>query len=115
MNEHLISQFHEPPKSKLAWWAMGLGLSTMFIFPGLSIFAAFLRPLLEQTFLRSFAGAGFVVGMLALALSIAALVTGIQALRIGERSWAVWLGFVPAVLAGLFWILLIIGEFLFPH
>lgn len=94
---------------------MGLGLSTLLIFPGLGIFTSLVRPLLENTLLRDFAGLGFSVGVFSLLLSTVALVLGVWALRIGERSWAVWLGFVTALLVGFFWIFMILGEFLFPH
>jgi hypothetical protein len=44
-----------------------------------------------------------------------ALLTGIRALRGGERSWLVVLGFALAVIVGGFWILFALGEVLVPH
>ncbi len=29
MNKEILSKFNEKPKTKLAWWGMGLGLSTL--------------------------------------------------------------------------------------
>ena len=58
---------------------------------------------------------GMVGVVLELALTVAALLTGIRALRGGERSWLVVLGFALAVIVGGFWILFALGEVLVPH
>jgi hypothetical protein len=50
-----------------------------------------------------------------LLLAIAALVVSIIAFKKGERSWVLWLGFIPAILGCVFYVLWIVGEFLFPH
>jgi len=101
---------------KLARWTMVLGLAAIFVsFIALCIFNSALRPMINEAFNNMNAGGtvGFVVGILALALSISALVTGFRAFKKHERSWALWLGFVPAVLIFLFWFLGFISEFLF--
>jgi hypothetical protein len=58
---------------------------------------------------------GFGLVVVALTVPVCALVAGILALRKGERSWVLWVGFVPAILACAFWAFMIVGEFLFPH
>jgi hypothetical protein len=116
MSNEIISHFRERPKTRIAWWAMGLGLATFFIPPFLGIFAAFIRPLIDQA-------AGETTGMImgfggaicSLALSAAALATAIRAYRKGERSWVLWVGFIPAILIGTFWVFMVVGELLFPH
>jgi uncharacterized membrane protein YhaH (DUF805 family) len=111
-----ISKFKEKPKTKMAWWAMGLGLSSILIFPFLGIFAAVIRPIIDKA---SSENVGAVVGFnfmfVVLILLVSALVTGVRSLQDGERSWVLWVGFVPAILVGVFWVFMIIGEFIFPH
>ena len=95
---------------------MGLGLATLFVPPFLGIFAAFIRPLIDQAAGET---TGIVMGfggaILSLALSAAALATAIRAYRKGERSWVLWVGFAPALLIGFFWVFMVVGELLFPH
>lgn len=116
MKKEVISKFREKPRTKTAWWAMGLGLSTFLIGPMLGIFVAVLRPIIDRASSENTGAAiGFNAGLFALILSIVALVVCIRAYKKGERSWILWVGFVPAILTGAFWIFMIIGEFLFPH
>jgi len=116
MKNEVISKFKEKPKTKTAWRAMWLGLSTIFIFPILGLFAAVLRPLIDKAIgEKTGAALGFNVGIFSLILSVFALVTCIRAFKKGERSWVLWVGFVPAIIMGAFWVFMIIGEFLFPH
>ncbi|MDD2807316.1 MAG: hypothetical protein PHW95_02225 [Patescibacteria group bacterium] len=113
---NIVSKFNETPKTKTAWQAMWLGVSTLLIFPALGIFAAIIRPIIDNISNETTgATMGFITGLLALIISVAALITAIRAYRLGERSWVLWIGFVPAILVGLFWIFMIVGEFLFPH
>jgi hypothetical protein len=95
---------------------MGLGLSSILIFSFLGIFAAVIRPIIDKA---SSEIVGAVVGfgsmIVALILLVSALVIGILALKKGERSWVLWVGFVPAILVGVFLVFMIIGEFIFPH
>jgi uncharacterized membrane protein len=122
MKKEVISKFKEKPRTKTAWWAMGLGLSTILIPPLLGIFAAVIRPIIDKASMVGRASSenvgatvGFGVGVFSLILSVSALVAGIIALKKGERSWALWVGFIPAILVGAFWIFMVVGEFVFPH
>ncbi|MBM3253914.1 MAG: hypothetical protein FJZ16_06665 [Candidatus Omnitrophica bacterium] len=121
MKKIIISKFREKPKTKTAWRAMWLGFSVLLIPPFLGVFAAVIRPIIDKESMEGRegfdlgAGMGFGAGLVALILTFFALKTCIQAYRQGERSWALWVGFVPAILVGAFWIFMIIGEFLFPH
>ena len=116
MEKEIISRFKEKPKTKTTWRAMYLGLSVLLIPPFLGIFAAVIRPMIDKASSENIGVAiGFGAGVFALALSISALVDGILAFKRGERSWVLWVGFVPAILIGVFWIFMVIGEFLFPH
>ena len=116
MKQEIISTFKEKPKTKTAWWAMGLGLATILTGPLLSIFVAVFRPMLDKASSENVGVAfGFNLGLASLILSICALVTGARAFRKGERSWILWVGFIPAIISGAFWIFMIIGEFVFPH
>jgi hypothetical protein len=116
MENKPVDTFKEKPKMKSAWWTMGLGLAAIFGSSiALCIFNSAIRPMIDEAFNNKNAGGtvGFVVGILALALSISALVTGFCAFKKDERSWVLWLGFVPAVLVFVFWVFIFIGEFLF--
>lgn len=116
MKNAVISKFREKPKTRTAWWAMGLGLATIFGGPVLGVFAAVLRPIIDRAAGENVGVAiGFAVAAVTLILPVAALVTGIRAFRKGERSWVLWVGFVPAMLAGAFWVFMFVGEFLFTH
>jgi hypothetical protein len=104
------------PKTKLGKWAMYLGLPMFLIPPFLGIFASIIRPIIDRASSEKIGSAiGFGVGIAVFALSISALIVGIRAFKQGERALGFWIGFIPAILAGAFWIFMIIGEFLFPH
>jgi uncharacterized membrane protein YhaH (DUF805 family) len=115
MKKEAISKFKEKPKTKMVWWAMGLGLSSILIFPFLGVFTAVIRPIIDKA---SSEIVGAVVGfgsmIVALILLVSALVIGVRALKKGERSWVLWVGFVPAILVGVFLLFMTIGEFIFP-
>lgn len=116
MKNPIISTFKEKPKTKIAWWAMGLGLATLLAGPFLAFFTAVIRPLLSRMFTEGASGAfGLNLGILSLIVCAVAIMVGILALRKGERSWVVWLGFIPALISGVFWIFMFAGEVLFPH
>jgi uncharacterized membrane protein YhaH (DUF805 family) len=116
MITNVISKFKEKPKTKMVWWVMGLGLSSILIFPFLGIFAAVIRPIIDKAS-SEIVGAviGFGSMVVALILLVSALAIGVRAFKKGERSWVLWVGFVPAILVGAFWVFMIIGEFIFPH
>ena len=110
----IVSHFNEKPTSRVAWWALGLGLGSLLVMPGLGIFASVIRPFLSSIVGDTISGyIGFGVGALALAVSIAAVFVGFHAIRRGELSWAVWLGFVPSTFVAAFWLIMLIGEFLY--
>ncbi|MEY4744994.1 MAG: hypothetical protein RL272_939 [Candidatus Parcubacteria bacterium] len=116
MANQVIGGFSEKPRTKTAWWAMGLGLGALCSGPFLGIFGAVISPAIAKAFGdRVAAGAGVAVAAAALAMTVSAFAVGIRAFRIGERSWVLWLGFVPAVLGCAFWVFTLVGEFLFPH
>ncbi|HAI74592.1 MAG TPA: hypothetical protein DCS28_00365 [Candidatus Moranbacteria bacterium] len=118
MAQEIISKFNEKPKTKIAWRAMYLGVATLLIPQFLGIFAAVIRPMIDKASVNNEnigRTLGFSFGIFAFVLSVSALVTGILAFRKGERSWVMWLGFIPAILIGAFWIFMIVGEFVFPH
>jgi hypothetical protein len=116
MKKEVISKFKEKPITKTAWWAMGLGLSTILSGPLLGIFTAVVRPMIDRTISENAGAAiGFGLMIVVLILSISALVLGVLAFGKGERSWALWVGFVPAILVAAFWVFMTIGEFIFPH
>lgn len=117
MKHEIISTFKEKPKTKIAWWGMGLGLGTFVLGPFLTgIFTAVIRPALDKaTSENTGAAVGINLGFVSLILSVVALVVNIRAFKKGERSWVMWAGFIPAMLSGAFWTFMIIGEFVVPH
>lgn len=116
MSRRIISRLNEKPKTRIAWWAMGLGIAALLVPPFLGIFASVIRPLIDKAAGESTGIAmGFGGAALALIISISALVVGIKAYRMGERSWVLWLGYIPALLIAGFWIFMFAGELLFPH
>ena len=104
------------PKTKLGKRAMCLGLAAFLTPPFLGIFGAVIRPIIDKASSeKTGAAIGFGVGIAVLALAVVAFVISIRAYKQGERALGFWLGFVPAILIGVFWIFMILGEFLFPH
>ncbi len=106
-----ISTFKEKPKTTIAWWAMGLGLATLIGVPLMSILTAVILPAfaIELTDEKSQA-LGVSLGIISLLVGVAAVVTGIIALRKGERSWALWMGLTLATLTIVVWGLMILSD-----
>jgi hypothetical protein len=100
MKHKYISKFSQKPKTRLGWWVFGLGLPLLFVGPILGFFASVIRIALI---------------ILIAADVITATVLGLIAIKKGERSWAVWLGLIPAILALLFFAFMLLGELIFPH
>ena len=118
MEKEVLSKFKEMPKTKTTWWAMRLGLATMLIGPMIGIVASTIRPMIDPVSVNkenTGIAVGFSGGMFGLVLAIATLVAWYRAYKAGERSWILWVGFVPAILIIAFWIFMIVGEFIFPH
>lgn len=110
MTTTVISKFKEKPKTKLGWWVMGLGLALFLMTQFLGLFTSVIRPILMKNGSSASSPAfGLGLGMFANMLCLAVLVTGFLALRKGERSWAVWLGLIPALL----FVLMYMAEFIF--
>jgi len=112
----IISKFNEKPKTRAGWRAMWFGLPLLLIGPFFGTWAAAVQPLVNKIAGETVgAPIGLGVLIMVLVVTILALATGIKAFWAGERSWIMWLGFIPAILAALFWVTMIIGEFVFPH
>lgn len=117
MNKPVISSFKQSPKTKGGKWALGLCFIAFLSGPLLGISAAIIVPFVSKSSWGDTAGVitGFSMMILMVGVIITSLILSINALRKGERSWGVWLAFAFSSLSVLFWILFIIGEFLFPH
>jgi hypothetical protein len=96
---------------------MILGLSSLLIVPLLGLLDAIIRPILDPESVNPNAGllrgSGFASCVFSLIFAVLSLVTGMRATKNGERSWAVWAGMLAALLAGGFWVFMILGELLF--
>lgn len=116
MTKVVISKFREKPKTQTAWWAMGLGLATFLGGPIMGVNAAVIQPMIEASGVK-YLGMSVSLSLMIAVLGtiVAALVTSVRALKLGERSWAVWVGLAPAILSSAFWVLMVVGEFVIPH
>lgn len=101
---------------------MWLGLSLLLIPPFLGTFAALSQYWSDPESMRDRsgidvlgAGIGFGIVLLSFILIYFALRYSIRTYKQGERSWVVWVGLVSAILIGLFCVMMIAGELLFPH
>ncbi len=111
-----MSKPGELPKTKTARWAIGLGAAMLFTGPVLGIFAAAIRPLIDEASSEAVGQAlGFVSMGLVIAAYFAALATNIISWRRGERSLLMLIGYIPTALATAFWVFMLAGELLFPH
>jgi uncharacterized membrane protein (DUF485 family) len=119
MSKEIISKFKEKPKTKIGWRVLYLGLSAFFIPLFLVTFNTVIRLWIDRASVNPNRSIGIPMGfasaVLALVLSIYAIIVSIRAFKIGERSWVVWLGFIPSVLIALFWSFMFVGELIFPH
>ncbi|MCX6810779.1 MAG: hypothetical protein NTY30_03580 [Candidatus Berkelbacteria bacterium] len=103
MKNAIISHFKEKPKTKIAWWAFASGLAAVLEIPFMALLSSYIHKSTGTSINQS-------IGIVGIALTIAALITGTIAYRKAERSWVLWLGFGPALLLGLFWLVMIIAE-----
>jgi len=107
---------NEQPKMRTARKAMYLALAAIVAIPFLGTFAGAIRPMIDRKFNENVgASIGITVGIVVLALAVSALVMSIRAYKQGDRSREMWFGLIPAILVTLFWVAMIIGEFVFPH
>lgn len=116
MAKEIISEFKEKPKIKTVRRVIGLSLVVVFSSPILGIYAAVIRPMIDRASSEKVGAAvGFGLVIVILVMLITALALGVRAIKRGERSRVLRLGFALAILTIAFWIFMIIGEFLFPH
>ena len=96
----IISKFNEKPKTKLAWWSMWLGLSTIIIGRIVGSFISYLRPIIDESVNYNIRvlfeiSLGLVINIYIFFVFIIC----IRAFKKGERSWVLWVGFIPAIFA----------------
>ena len=117
MKEKILSSFKEKPKTKNAWKVMWIGLSSLLVGPFFGYFMAFLRKTLDPISYNPSLGlpTGFLGVILGLGLAITSIVLFVKNYKLGERSYVLWIGLIPAILISSFWIFMIVGELLFPH
>ena len=115
MKVQIISTFKEKPKTRTAWWAFGLGVSALITIPLVILFGLSTGPLpIERAGRVNWFGitwGGIFIGLFL--LTLAAIISGAIALHKGERSWVLWLGFIPALIIGSFWLFLLVGTIVF--
>lgn len=118
MKNEIVSKFNEKPKIKATWWSLWFGLGSLVSAPALGAFNRVMRQLLDPISVNPY-NRGLSPGMsgvlIALILAISAIVISVKALKKGEHSWVVWVGFVIGILVCAFWTLLIIGEIVYSH
>lgn len=96
----IVSQFKDRPKFKITWWAMGLGLTIIIAIPLVVVLALSAGTLFGLIWALSFLPLSI--------FSISAIATGAVSLHKGERSWVLWLGWIPALITGVFWLLIMV-------
>lgn len=98
---------------RLVW----MGLLSIAVVPFLGLLNALFRIVFDPaSFQPSTLFYPVMVGVLfSLGFAIATLVDFIQYRKMGERSWKMWVGFIPAFLVFCFWMFMIVGELVFPH
>lgn len=104
------------PSSRLGWSAFWLGVATLFWGRLLLALPAWLGPLPEGAGSRLVSMPLAMAGVaLEVALTVAALVVGVIALKRGERSWFNLVALGLAVTVGGFWLFIALGEVLLPR
>lgn len=96
MEKTIISKPTELPKTKIAWWALILGLGPVLIFGIIKALSPILTKLDESVGLIIAYGAVF----FPIILTLSAIIASICAFIKGERSWVVWVGFIYAIIVG---------------
>lgn len=91
------------PKHKSAWLAMALGLLSILEFPLLLLYSLITKRAGATQF-------GPNIGFVGIIVTVVALVVGTVIYCKGERSWVLWLGYIPAILLGGFWLILLVAE-----
>jgi uncharacterized membrane protein (DUF485 family) len=107
MSGQKLSRFWRKPASKLGWWAVGLAIAYLVLYIAVTAIVA-----IRSNLPASASSTGINLGIPMLLIGLAAGVVALVAiLAKHERSWAVWLSLLPGILS----LLLIVGEFVFPH
>lgn len=117
-NHNVISKFNEKPKNKSSWQVLWFGAAALVVSPIIGAISTFIRRLLDPVSFNQSAGniSGGLLGVIiAFGLVIITVILFVKKYKLGERSWVLWVGFITACLVGIFWILFIAGELLFPH
>ena len=110
MTKMIISKFKELPKTKSPWWALILVACAVSVNILHGFMVSVIRPLFDGVNLMV-NGIFFVVA--AMILSVVSLIIDSLALKKGERSWVLWVGFVPAILLCLLWVCFLGAEIFF--
>lgn len=106
MTDQTKSPFLRRPNTRTGWWAVGLMVGFLILFMINSVVWMRLPETEWGPVVLPF------YGIFMLLVGLAAGVVGLIALlQKRERSWLVWLTILPAA----FVILMLLGEFLFPH
>lgn len=108
MNSPSLSTFKQLPRSKIAWWSVGLAA----VFVVLSLVDMYVMYRVSNNLPLAQRGTMISFGFLLMLSGLAAGITGLIALlKKRERSWLTWLSTLP----GLLMIFLLLGEFISPH
>lgn len=118
MANKVVSKFKEDPKLPVTKKAMWFGIGS-FVWA----FVVVNVPYWITMYYRDIKGKevpispwiGLSLIFVELILAIVALNFGMKGYKQGERSWVLWIGLVPAILVALFFVIFIVGEFVFPH
>jgi hypothetical protein len=119
MENKIIGRFSEKPRIRLNWWTCGLGLAAVLIGPVTGfvswVIESIMNPVHAQP--KSVTSApGFTGGTFGLILALAAIALFIMSWKKGERSWALWVGLVPAALMVAYWVFILTAMLVVsPH
>lgn len=102
MQNKICSKFEEMPKLKLTW--LFLSLSSVLIFGIVFLFIQAFTPIKAisgtnpYSAVYSLASKLIVIAIIEIIIFIPSLVLGICAYKKGERSWFLWIGFLPVIM-----------------
>ncbi len=115
--KEILSDIKERPETPAAWWVLWTGLLTLVVGPLFGLFTSFLRMLLDPASVNPGDGLGSGISgvFLTLALSITTVVLFVRNYKLGERSWVLWAGLIPAALAGSFWVYITFARLVVPR
>ncbi|OGF29552.1 hypothetical protein A2533_04965 [Candidatus Falkowbacteria bacterium RIFOXYD2_FULL_35_9] len=120
--KHVEINFNKLKDKKVpvkSWLVLLLSFCAVLIVPILGFFTSITRQIFDPESVnpsRTILGeAGFASFLLSSIISIFAITKGVNTLRQGNKSWAVWTGIFLAVLVLAFWIFMVIGEIANPH